>query len=186
MNALAQIFRHPLRPLILSLIDQRGEASPADVAVALGASLGDVSYHTKVLHELGWLALARTERRRGGLRHVYTVATRPFIDDDEWERLPRAVRRRLARQTLSEIFSGAATALRAGGFDDAGAHIDRLSLRLDAQGGRELSALLTSTLDGAQAILHRSEARGAGPRSESVLAILHHGARSHGASDAAG
>jgi hypothetical protein len=174
MDDLAQIFRHALRPLILELIDERREASPADIAAALGARLGDVSYHTKVLHDLGWLVLARTERRGGGLRHVYRLGSRPFIGDDEWERLPRSIRRGLTRQTLSQIFNSAAGALKAGGFDDAGAHIDRVPLRLDDEGTRQLSAMLTRTLEEAQAIQERSDARGAPTHGESILAILHH------------
>jgi DNA-binding transcriptional ArsR family regulator len=174
MDDLGRIFRHPLRPLILELVDERGEASPADLAAALGAPLTGVSYHTKVLRDLGWLVLARTERRGGGLRHVYRLGKRPFIDDDEWERLPRSIRRGLTRQTLSQILGTATTALKTGGFDDAGAHIDRLRLRLDADASRELSALLTRTLEEAVALRDRSNARAAAGRPESVLAILHY------------
>jgi DNA-binding transcriptional ArsR family regulator len=170
---LTQIFRHALRPLILEAIDELGEASPADIAAALGAPLGHVSYHTKVLHRLGWLVLARIERRRGGTRHVYRIRQRPFIDDEAWERLPRSVRRGLTRQTLTQVLSAAATALRTGGFDAAGAHIDRVPLRLDAAGVQELSALLTRTLAEAAEVQERSDDRAAAARSESVMAILH-------------
>jgi DNA-binding transcriptional ArsR family regulator len=173
VDDLTQIFRHALRPLILEAIDELGEASPADIAAALGAPLGHVSYHTKVLHRLGWLVLARIERRRGGTRHVYRIGQRPFIDDEAWERLPRSVRRGLARQTLTQILGAAATALKAGGFDAAGAHVDRVPLRLDPAGVRELSALLTKTLAEATEVQQRSDARAGGERAESVMAILH-------------
>jgi DNA-binding transcriptional ArsR family regulator len=170
----ARIFRHSLRSRILSVLAEHDEASPADVAAALGAPLGHVSYHMKVLHEARWIELVRVERRRGGRRHVYRVKVPPFIDDATWEVLPLALRRGLTNESLRRVFQTAATALRTGGFDDAGAHVDLMSLRLDAQGVAELSGLLTGTLAQAQAIWDRSAARDGADVGQSLLVILHY------------
>lgn len=168
------VFRHALRPRILTLIDAWGEGSPSDLAAALDVRVSTVAYHTKVLHEIGWLVLDRTERRRGGSRHVYRIATRPYIDDDGWERLPRALRRALTHLALGEIFGTARTALKAGGFDASGAHVDRLRLRLDDDGTRALSDVLSRALQDAQRLQDQSDERAAADRDESLLVILHY------------
>ncbi len=167
----ARILRHGLRARILSVLAERGEASPADVAAALGAPLGNVSYHTKVLREAAWIELARVERRRGGERHVYRVRVPPFIDDATWELLPLALRRGLAHQSLQRILHTAPAALRAGGFDDASAHVDLTVLRLSPEGLRELSDLLASTIQQAQALAGSRRANGP----PTMLVVLHYG-----------
>ncbi len=167
----ARILRHGLRARILSVLAERGEASPADVATALGAPLGSVSYHTKVLREAAWIELARVERRRGGERHVYRVRVPPLVDDATWELLPLALRRGLTHQSLQRILRTAPAALRAGGFDHADAHVDLMVLRLSADGARELSDLLASTLERAQALADRGPAGGR----PTMLVVLHYG-----------
>ena len=174
MHDLGIVFRHALRPRILTLIDAWGEGSPADLAAALDEPIGNIAYHTKVLHRLGWLELDRTERRRGGSRHVYRIGTRPYIDDETWELLPRALRRALTHLALREIFETARSALRDGGFDAAGAHVDRLRLRLDDDGTRAVSDLLARVLEEAQAIQDQGGERDGAPRAESMLVILHY------------
>jgi DNA-binding transcriptional ArsR family regulator len=177
----AQIFRHALRSRILEVIVEHGEASPADIASALGAPIGNVSYHAGVLREAGWIELARRERRRGGERHVYRVAIPPYIDDATWELLPRAIRRGLVNQSLDRLFRTAGIALRTGGFDGAGAHVDVVPLRLDAQGLSELSALLSETLERSQEIRRRSDQRGGADAANTTLAVLHYRVTSAGA-----
>jgi DNA-binding transcriptional ArsR family regulator len=170
----ARIFRHGLRSRILEVVVERGEASPADVAAALGAPLGNVSYHAKVLYEAGWIELDRVERRRGGDRHVYRIRIPPVIDDATWALLPVALRRGLTNQSLNRILRTAAPALRDGGFDHDWAHVGIVPLRLDAQGVRELASLLAETLERCQAIQRRSEARAAPDVGPSLLAALHY------------
>jgi DNA-binding transcriptional ArsR family regulator len=170
----SEILRHSLRSRILGAIVEQGEASPADIAATLGAPLGNVSYHVKVLSDAGWIAPVRTERRGGGLRHVYCVEVPPFIDDDEWTALPLALRRGLANQTLREVMHTAALALRSGGFDEFGDHIDQMTLRLDREGIDELSLLLKDTLARAAEIQRRSVARRRPDARPSRLAVLHY------------
>jgi DNA-binding transcriptional ArsR family regulator len=170
---------HPLRLRILEAINDRGEASPVRLAREFKQPLATVSHHARVLRDLGWLELARTEPRRGAVEHFYRAVKRPFIDDEEWEQLPLSMRRGLARQTFRRIFSEAAQAGADGGFDCAGAHITRSPLELDSCGRRELSALVLATLEEAEEIERRSQLRGAsadghdGPVTPSELAILH-------------
>jgi DNA-binding transcriptional ArsR family regulator len=167
---------HPLRLRIVSAITERGEASPVSLAREFKQPLATVSRHTRVLRDLGWIELARTEQRRGAIEHFYRSVTRPFIDDDEWEQLPVPMRRGLAGQTLRAILQQAARAGGVGGFDDVGACVARMPLELDERGWRELSDAMTGLLREAEAIQLRCDARrsdDSGPLRESDLAILH-------------
>jgi DNA-binding transcriptional ArsR family regulator len=179
---LARVLSHPLRPQILQSLTHRGEASPNELAGELGVPLGTLSYHIRLLRDIGWIEQVRTVPRRGAVEHFYRAVVRPFIDDARWERLPVVVRRRLAAMTVGQIVQGVAEAAQAGGFDRSGAHVDRMALLLDEQGWRELSELLTRTLQDATRVQERSSARRSerdrGSEQASVLAILHHAADS--------
>ena len=63
---------HPTRARILAEL-QAGEKSPVELAKALGASLGTVSYHVRVLADAGVVDLARTSARRGAIQHHYRL-----------------------------------------------------------------------------------------------------------------
>lgn len=181
-ESLARVLTHPLRPRILELLAARGEASPNEMAAELDVPLGMLSYHTRLLRDLGWIELVRTEPRRGAVEHFYRSVVRPFVDDDGWERLPVGVRRRLAGMTIGQILRSAAEATQSGGFDQPGAHVDRLWLELDEEGWIELSEVLSGVLEEAARIQERSNARrsarGRGTPEGSELALLHFGGRS--------
>jgi DNA-binding transcriptional ArsR family regulator len=178
-GTLVKALGHPLRLRILEVITDRGEASPVTLAREFDTPLATVSHHTRVLRDLGYIELARTEPRRGAVEHFYRAVARPFIDDVEWEQLPVVMRRGAARRLFRQIFSEASDAGRAGGFDESGAVIARLPLELDQQGWRELSELLADTLRRAEEVERRSRERGPaaeaadGPAGSSELAILH-------------
>jgi DNA-binding transcriptional ArsR family regulator len=179
-GSLLKALGHPLRLRVLEAISERGEASPVALAREFDQPLATVSHHIRLLRHLGYLELVRTVPRRGAVEHFYRAVTLPFIDDAEWERLPLAMRRGLARQTFRTIFAEASLAGVQGGFDGPGAHIDRFAVELDELGRRELSAALTGLLRRADDIQRRSDARrssatGAdGVLSPGALAILHY------------
>jgi DNA-binding transcriptional ArsR family regulator len=174
----ARVLSHPLRPQILHLLTYRGEASPSQLATELEVPLGTLSYHIRLLRDTGWIEQVRTVPRRGAIEHFYRAVARPVVEDTHWERLPLVVRRRLAAMTIGQIVESVARAAPAGGFDRAGAHVDRLLLVLDEQGWHELSELLVKTIEQVASIQERSSARrsgqGPGDARPSVLAILHY------------
>jgi DNA-binding transcriptional ArsR family regulator len=171
---------HPLRLQILETITICGEASPVGMARQFDQPISTVSHHTRVLRDLGFIEVARTEPRRGAVEHFYRATKRPFIEDAEWERLPVVMRRGLARQVFRQIFAEASDAGSAGGFDDAGAFLTRFPLELDEQGWEELSSVLVRTIEEAEDIQHRADARQARPSgaensvSASVLTLMHY------------
>lgn len=172
---------HPLRPRILELLAVRGEASPNEMATELGVPLGTLSYHIRLLRDLGWIELVRTEPRRGAVEHFYRAVAQPFIDDAQWRQLPMSVRRRLSAMTIEQILRSAASAARTGGFDRSGAYVARTWLELDEQGWQELSDALTRVLDEAARIQDRSNARRTSRSADAIegseLALLHFAGR---------
>ena len=175
---IARVLSHPLRPRILQILTIRGEASPNEIAEELGVPLGTLSYHTRLLRDYGWIELVREVPRGGAVEHFYRAIVRPFVDDAQWERLPIGLRRRLAAMTVGQVLQAAASAAAAGGFDRAGAHVDRVPLELDEQGWTELSDALTGMLEEAGRIQERSNerrtSREPGAVRASSLDILHY------------
>ena len=86
---------HPLRLEILRRLGER--ASPTELARQMGASLGSVSYHVRVLADLGALRLVDQAARRGAIEHYSALAPgvrmevlSPALDEKAREELTRA------------------------------------------------------------------------------------------------
>jgi DNA-binding transcriptional ArsR family regulator len=175
-SRLAKALSHPLRPQILDVLTTRGEASPVQIAAELRAPLGTVSYHVRMLKDLECIELVRTVPRRGAVEHYYRALVAPFLDDEQWAQLPLMMRRQLASQTIGQVVTAAVQAAGRGGFDPTGAHVDRVTLRLDEQGWSELSEALRGVLDSAAEIQRRADERGTdnGETTDSELAVLHY------------
>src|SRR3954452_22070116 len=96
---IAKALAHPLRARILQRLGER-VASPGELAVELGASLGVVSYHVRTLRDYDCVELVRIEPRRGALQHVYRATARATLDAEQWRGLPSGLRRGPAGETL--------------------------------------------------------------------------------------
>ena len=164
---------------ILQRLSEAGEASPSAIADALEEPLGNVSYHMRVLRELDCLELVRTEPRRGALEHFYRATVSPWLDDEQWARLPATFRDQTAARTLAAIAGAAAEAGRRGGFDGPEAHASRITLAIDEAAGREIAVLLDETREAALRIGAASAGRraeqgpGAPPPIRTELALIH-------------
>ena len=181
-EALLRAISHPLRQRLLGMLDGR-TASPNELARELGLPLGRVSYHIRLLHDLGAIELLRTEPRRGALEHFYRAVTRIWFSEADWARLPRSVRQGILGQNLQQIFADVTAAADAGGFDGPGAELRRTSLALDDEGLTDMTALVRDSMDRALEINAQSAARqsDADPPQELVpteLAVLHFARRS--------
>src|SRR2546421_5173535 len=128
---------HPLRMRLLTFVTEHGEARRMEMSRAFDQPLPMVSHHTRVLRDLGYLELSRTEPRRGALEHYYRATAAPFLDDEHWELLPVPVRRRVAAQLFGQVLRDAAAAGQRGGFDVPSAHVARMVLDLDQRGWRD-------------------------------------------------
>jgi DNA-binding transcriptional ArsR family regulator len=163
-----------LRARILQRLGER-VASPGDLAAELGAPLGVVSYHVRMLRDYDCVELVRTEPRRGALQHFYRATARPNLDEEQWRTLPAGLRKELSGETVQELVDDLAAAADAGQLEDPELVINRTPLELDERGLKKLNRLLARTLEQALTIASESAARtgeGAGAF-PTELAILH-------------
>lgn len=156
---LAKALSHPLRQRILQRLNEGGIRSPNELSRELGDPLGNVSYHVRILRELDCVELVRTEQRRGALEHYYRATAEPWLDDEQWARLPAAFRRKTLGRTLSEILDGASAASRETGFDHPEVKVDRIELQLDEEAWNEVVQLLNDTHEAALRIQAESAQR---------------------------
>jgi DNA-binding transcriptional ArsR family regulator len=165
---------HPMRMRILMRLSQR-TMSPNQLAHELEERLGSVSYHVRVLAEIGYLELVRTEPRRGAVEHFYRARGRAFLTEADWERLPEATRRSLSDSQLQAMWSDIAAALAAGTFDArTDRHLSFSALVLDEEGWAALKAEIDRLAERALALQAESAARLRDSRSggDEVLARL--------------
>ena len=176
-EGLLKAISHPLRHRLLSMLDGR-TASPNELARELGLPLGRVSYHIRLLHDLGAIELVSTEPRRGALEHFYRAVASAWFGEGDWARLPRSARRGILGHNLQQIFSWVTSAAEDGGFDHPTSEVLRTSLALDDQGREEVSRLARDALERARAISAQAAERHAGadggaPLVSTELTILH-------------
>jgi DNA-binding transcriptional ArsR family regulator len=170
---IAKALAHPLRARILQRLGER-VASPGDLAIELGAPLGVVSYHVRMLRDYECVELVRTEPVRGALQHFYKATARPNLDEAQWRKLPTTLRGELLGETIQGLVDGLVAAADAGRLEDPDVVLKRAPLELDERGLRKLNKLLAKTLDQALAIAAESAERGtAAGAIPTELALLH-------------
>lgn len=181
-----QVFKalaHPLRMKLLVAMSER-EASPSELATELGEPLGNVAYHVRMLERLHCIELVRTTPRRGALEHHYRAIASPELEVAEWEQVPKAARRSLSWERISEIWEDLAAALNSGRFDErTDRHLGSTDLTLDESGWAELGEELRGLQERALAIQERSAKRVAADGAQAVssrLVLMHYEAASSG------
>jgi DNA-binding transcriptional ArsR family regulator len=158
-SRLAKALAHPLRVQLLAALNE-GVASPNELAKRLDEPLTNVSYHVRMLHDLGCIELVETEPRRGALEHYYRAVVRPFFGDRDWKRLPKNARGSISDAVLQLVWEDAAEAIKGGLFDEReDRHLSRSVLSVDERGWDDLHDLLAQTLDKAMQIQADSASR---------------------------
>jgi DNA-binding transcriptional ArsR family regulator len=170
-EALLRAISHPLRHRLLGMLDGR-IASPNMLARELDLPLGRVSYHIRLLSDLGAIELVRTEPRRGALEHFYQAVTTVWFSEGDWTKLPRSARRGILGQNLQQIFGNVTAAADGGGFDNSSSLVLRAPLELDEQGMLELSGVLREAVDRAREISAQAVERGNADLSAEVSTLL--------------
>ena len=156
--SIVRALSHPLRHRVLVALNER-VASPKELAAEFDEPLGNVSYHTRVLAQLGCIELVRTTQRRGALEHHYRAVMRPYFDDTAWAQIPLSTRRALLDHELDRLWSHVAEAAAAGGFDHPRAHVSWTALDLDEQAQNDLADVLGAALERALEIQAESAGR---------------------------
>jgi DNA-binding transcriptional ArsR family regulator len=167
-ESLLRAISHPLRHRLLGMLDGR-IASPNELARELGLPLGRVSYHIRLLNDLGAIELVRTEPRRGALEHFYRAVTTVWFSEGDWTKLPRSARRGILGQNLQQIFTDVTSAADNGGFEHPASLVLRVPLRLDDAGLDEVSGMLRSAIDRARELSSEADSNGGASAELSVL-----------------
>jgi DNA-binding transcriptional ArsR family regulator len=155
---LVKALAHPLRVQILGVLHDR-TASPSDLAEELGAPLGNVSYHVRILAKLELLKLVRKRQRRGAIEHLYRANGRVRVSDRAWGQVPGIVKTAMVDATLEQVGRYVEQSAAMGGFERPESHLIRQPMRLDQQGWEELSAALGELVQRANEIEHESQQR---------------------------
>jgi DNA-binding transcriptional ArsR family regulator len=142
---------HPLRVRILAMLDER-VASPNELSGWLGATLGVVAYHVRVLEQVGLIDLVKETRVRGAVEHHYRAAERPTVTAEGWAQAPPVAKQAAVGSSLDVMAEYARASAAAGGFDRADAQLRRELLRLDGRGFAELSKACEKLLEQAKKI----------------------------------
>jgi DNA-binding transcriptional ArsR family regulator len=173
---LVKALSHPLRWQILSMINE-GTSTPAGIARRLGVRTENVSYHVRVLNELGVIELVGTTPVRGALEHHYRATRRAEATDADSAAMPPEVRRDMVHAVLRATIEDL---VRVGASDQtyarADVHFSQTPLHLDEEGYGEVHDLLGTTLDRIMEIQAESLARMGGDTSGEVrteVALLH-------------
>lgn len=173
---LAKALAHPLRVRILTSLN-RGISSPNQLAQELEEPLGNVSYHVKTLLEYDCVELVKTEPRRGAVEHFYRATERAFFSDADWAKIPASARKGIDGVILEAIGQDATAAMLEGTIDSrTDTHISRTPLVLDDAGWKQLSKVLSDTLEQAMKISEESASRLADDKADGIpanLSLLH-------------
>lgn len=138
---------HPVRVKALTILTEK-IASPKEISAQIEIPLSNVSYHVRVLDELGLVEIVEEESVRGSVAHFYKAVERPLIDNPDWEKLSPRVRSAFSGYVIETLMSDAARSLAAGTFDQReDRHLSRTSLILDEKAWRKVSAIQAKALD---------------------------------------
>jgi DNA-binding transcriptional ArsR family regulator len=138
---------HPVRTKCLTILAER-VASPRELSDLLDHDLSNVSYHVRVLVELGLVELVNEESVRGAVAHYYKAVERPLLSNAEWEQMSPGVRKAFSAYNWDVLLSNATEAIEKGTFDNRpDRHLTRTPLLLDSEGFARLSGLMDELLE---------------------------------------
>lgn len=130
-DQLLRALSHPIRIEVLRVLANR-VASPKELAVACGESIGDVSYHVKYLCRGGWIEMHETKARGGAIEHYYRL-TEPAA-------APADTLRSLMGETVRALNAGTMAARE-------NRQLSWTAMELDEQGWQELVECQSRWLD---------------------------------------
>jgi DNA-binding transcriptional ArsR family regulator len=146
-EVLVKALNHPVRVKALTILTER-TASPKEISELIDTPLSNVSYHVRVLDELGLIEIREEENVRGSVAHFYRAVERPLIDNPDWEKLDPNVRSAFSGYVIETLMSDAAGSLTAGVFDRReDRHLSRTTLLLDEKAWQRVSEIQAKALD---------------------------------------
>lgn len=168
-NSAAAIVSHGLRARCWYALAER-TMSPKELADELRAPLSDVSYHVRVLRDLGVIELARTEPVRGAVAHYYRSVQRPQISSEEIGTMSADEVLADATRIVQLGFADLSRSLDTGKLAERPEHaVIRYPMDLDEEGWTKVAGLYESFLEDLYEAQAESDER-RGPDSPSIKA----------------
>jgi DNA-binding transcriptional ArsR family regulator len=140
---LVKALAHPMRVRIMAILERRS-ATPKELAVMLGVRLENVSYHVRILRDLGYIRLERKRMVRGAVEHRYAMNVRPRITANAWEQLPAIAREALDAASLDQIWEIVTRAAAQDKMARPESQLTRRHALLDEQGFVEMSQIISN------------------------------------------
>lgn len=138
---------HPVRTECLRILSDR-IASPRELSELIDHDLSNVSYHVRVLDELGLIELVSEESVRGAVAHYYKAVERPLLSQREWDQMPHELRKAFSSHNWDVLLRNVTEAIEKGTFDSRpDRHLTRTPLLLDSEGFARLSGLMDELLE---------------------------------------
>ena len=155
VESLAAIVTHPLRRRIWYAMTE-SPISPRELADRLHEPVNDVSYHVRVLRDMGVIELAKTRQVRGATQHFYRLLRRSHLSTADVEAMTTEDKVADATNILQLQFADSAASLEVGKLVDRPEHyLFRMPVTLDEQGWLEFHKIM----DEAANRLYEAEAR---------------------------
>jgi len=130
--------------------------SPSEVAKLLRKPVATVSFHMTELRKDGAIELVKTEQRRGAIEHYYKATMPPEIGAEEWRRMAKPSRRKIAALILQAVVAEGLASLRHGKLEnDDDMYLVWMPMRLNEKGRDKMTALQAETLKRMAAIGER-------------------------------
>lgn len=133
---------HPIRLELLGVLSYR-DISPSEFARQRGEPVSNLSYHFRLLEELGCIEVALERPVRGSVEHIYRRIKRFMFSDRDWLIMPDEARQIVASTILRDFIGRVTQALQAGTFtarEDV--HITWRPLSLDEEGWADVTGIL--------------------------------------------
>lgn len=136
--------------------------SPSDFSRETGEDLSKVSYHFRVMRDLGDLELVDEIKVRGSLKHMYRATRQAMIKTAEWKLYNAAIKAGIRTATLQDFVATAAEAILAGTFDAKDdSNFSWKACLMDEQGWADLMGILKRAYDEAVEVEVQSAQRAA-------------------------
>jgi DNA-binding transcriptional ArsR family regulator len=147
-TAIAKALGHPTRVgILMSMNTPRRLLSPSQYRDETDELIGTVSYHFKVLAELGLIELVEEKAVRGATEHVYAPVKRAMAWTKLYASLSPAVKQNFAATALVGAVQSIGGAVDAGTFDARpDSHLSFDTLRVDLPGWERLTKTMAGTL----------------------------------------
>jgi DNA-binding transcriptional ArsR family regulator len=159
---LIRAIAHPIRLRIFGALDRR-PLTVGQLAAEIGEDRRCTLRHLRQLESAGVVC-----RASGPDGPVFEARSSPYLSDNDYSRLPVAIRRAAVASCLAQIQATAAGALDGGGFDRDDIHVSRTSLTVDPGGWQRVADELAEALERVDAV--RDGTPGTAPAEGAVTA----------------